>query len=244
MNTVIIITTTSTLLYYRESLLDPERGYRGERTEGLDFYIEHCAWKRLPREVFEPYGGIEAAKALRLERGYGVQKPPPSSTTSTTAAEKEKGAGEGETSTTAAESKTTADTTATTPAADVIKTESLHNNTIKSEAKMKEEGKGLVQYDLGGKHYSSTLYEGFGANTVDTMDMARKKLRMEALGGVGEGAERGLFDKKLPRTLQQQDQVPVLLPPGRNIQYQASRRDTGNPPHHVSNVTWNWLESK
>lgn len=59
---------------HREALLDPERGYRGHRAEGLDFYIEHVSWKRLPRDVFAPFGGFEAAKALRQERGYGVKK--------------------------------------------------------------------------------------------------------------------------------------------------------------------------
>jgi hypothetical protein len=55
----------------RESLLDPDRGYKGERVEGLDFYVEHLTWKKLPKEVFESYGGFEEAKKLRDEAGYG-----------------------------------------------------------------------------------------------------------------------------------------------------------------------------
>jgi hypothetical protein len=52
-------------------LLDPDRGYKGERVEGLDFYVEHLTWKKLPKEVFESYGGFEESKKLREEAGYG-----------------------------------------------------------------------------------------------------------------------------------------------------------------------------
>jgi hypothetical protein len=59
----------------RDALLDPDRGYRGHRAEGLDFYIEHVTWKRLPRDLFAPFGGFDSAKELREKRGYGVKKP-------------------------------------------------------------------------------------------------------------------------------------------------------------------------
>lgn len=61
---------------FRESLLDPERGYNGERVEGLDFYVEHLPWKKLPREVFEVYGGFEEAKRIRkeLKKGQTTEK--------------------------------------------------------------------------------------------------------------------------------------------------------------------------
>lgn len=49
----------------RENLFDPERGYRGVRFEGIDFFVEHLPWKKLPKEVFEPLGGRDAAKAMR-----------------------------------------------------------------------------------------------------------------------------------------------------------------------------------
>jgi hypothetical protein len=61
-------------LSHREALLDPERGYKGARVEGLDFYIEHMTWKRLPKAVFQSLGGFESAKLLRQARGYGVKK--------------------------------------------------------------------------------------------------------------------------------------------------------------------------
>lgn len=66
----------------RESLWDPERGYNGERVEGLDFYVEHLSWKKLPKEIFEPFGGYEAARALRKERGFRSNPPPPASAAS------------------------------------------------------------------------------------------------------------------------------------------------------------------
>ena len=61
-------------MFCRESLLDPDKGYQGERAEGLDFYVEHLSWKKLPKEVFEIYGGFEAAKALREENGYHIRQ--------------------------------------------------------------------------------------------------------------------------------------------------------------------------
>lgn len=57
---------------FQESLWDTERGFRGERVEGLDFYVEHLTWRRLPKEVFETLGGFDAAKAKRQEMGYGA----------------------------------------------------------------------------------------------------------------------------------------------------------------------------
>jgi hypothetical protein len=62
------------LFLFRESLLDTDRGYKGERVEGLDFFVEHLSWKKLPKEVFEVYGGFDAAKVLREELGFN-QKP-------------------------------------------------------------------------------------------------------------------------------------------------------------------------
>ena len=52
-------------------MLDPDRGYRGARVDGLDFFVDHMTWKQLPRELFEAFGGYTMAKQLRLERGYG-----------------------------------------------------------------------------------------------------------------------------------------------------------------------------
>ncbi len=57
----------------REALWDAERGYNGERVEGLDFFVEHLPWKKLPKEVFAAHGSFEQAKQLRKERGYGRQ---------------------------------------------------------------------------------------------------------------------------------------------------------------------------
>jgi hypothetical protein len=58
-------------LHLRDSLLDPDRGYRGSRVDGLDFFVEHMTWKQLPKELFESLGGYMIAKVLRKERGYG-----------------------------------------------------------------------------------------------------------------------------------------------------------------------------
>lgn len=50
---------------------DPDRGHnKGQRIEGLDFYVDHLTWKKLPKKVFDIYGGYERAKELRKEMGY------------------------------------------------------------------------------------------------------------------------------------------------------------------------------
>ena len=46
---------------------DEQWGYRGARKEGLDFFVEHMTWKRLPQSVYDSMGGREAAKAKRIE---------------------------------------------------------------------------------------------------------------------------------------------------------------------------------
>lgn len=44
---------------------DPEKGFKGSK-DGLEFYVEHHPWKRLPAEVFATQGGKDAAKEQRL----------------------------------------------------------------------------------------------------------------------------------------------------------------------------------
>jgi len=55
----------------RENLFDPDRGYRGTHFEGMDFFVEHIPWKKLPKEVFEPIGGRDVAKLMR-QSTYGL----------------------------------------------------------------------------------------------------------------------------------------------------------------------------
>jgi len=50
-----------------DSLHDPDRGFKAPMKDGLEFYIEHYPWKRLPAEVFSSLGGREAAKEVRLQ---------------------------------------------------------------------------------------------------------------------------------------------------------------------------------
>lgn len=54
-------------LHPRTRLNDPEKGYKGPRKEGLDFFVEHVVWKQLPKELFQVFGGREAAKIRRQE---------------------------------------------------------------------------------------------------------------------------------------------------------------------------------
>lgn len=100
----------------RESLLDPERGFKGVRAEGLDFYAEHCTWKKLPVEVFDAFGGKEAAKAKRVEMGYGGKK-----STAAGAAAEEEGAKKAADGTTAAGAAEGAASAAVEPAKEDVK---------------------------------------------------------------------------------------------------------------------------
>ena len=55
-----------------DGLWDPERGHnKGQRIDGLEFYVEHLTWKKLPKAV---YGGYEAAKKMRKEMGYDQRR--------------------------------------------------------------------------------------------------------------------------------------------------------------------------
>lgn len=62
------------LRQFRDSLLDPVRGYRGavvvtkEGGRRMDCVAEHLPWKRLPNEVFASLGGAAAAAQLRRRR--------------------------------------------------------------------------------------------------------------------------------------------------------------------------------
>jgi poly(A) polymerase len=50
---------------FQELLIDPDKGFKAERAEGLDFIVEHLKWKELPKEVFETLGGYEEARSRR-----------------------------------------------------------------------------------------------------------------------------------------------------------------------------------
>lgn len=57
-----------TVAKFQEMLIDPEKGFKAERPEGLDFFFEHLRWKELPKEVFESVGGYEKARTKRKEK--------------------------------------------------------------------------------------------------------------------------------------------------------------------------------
>jgi len=63
---------------FQLKLNDPERGFRGVRKDGCDFFVEHLRWKQLPKELFEVFGGRDAARARRAEiklaQGKGKEK--------------------------------------------------------------------------------------------------------------------------------------------------------------------------
>lgn len=230
----IIVYASFNFCFNRESLLDPERGFKGTRVEGLDFFVEHMTWKRLPKEVFEPLGGLAVAKATRLERGFGVVKK--------VAAEDAGAGGAG-----AAEGAETGTNGASGAVPEVNGSVQQHNGSIESKESEISDLHGSTlkrerppapdhpaQYDLGKKWFSSSQYEGFGAENVDTMEKSRKKLRAEAFGGA-DNLDRALFDKKVPL----KRDLPVLLPKSRLAVSAAARQVRAVP-----NVVWNLLDGK
>lgn len=59
---------------FQMRLNDPEKGYKGVRKEGCDFFVEHLKWSQLPKELFEGLGGRDAAKARRAEIKQSLAK--------------------------------------------------------------------------------------------------------------------------------------------------------------------------
>lgn len=61
-------------------MYDPERGYKGGKREelGLEFLVDHYAWKQLPNAVFELYGGrnnaiVKEKRAAILEQKASLE---------------------------------------------------------------------------------------------------------------------------------------------------------------------------
>lgn len=128
--------------------------------------------------------------------------------------------------------------------------------TVKTEAtgdvKVKAEGAGAasVSYDLGKRHFAHTAYGEFGAEGVDTLDTARKRLRAEAFGGGADALpERILQDRKVVL----KKDLPLLLPPARlaalqktkgGIALKAGENSLPRASLTVPNVTWSLLDGK
>jgi hypothetical protein len=127
-----------------------------------------------------------------------------------------------------------------------VKTEPRDEKKVKIEPA----GAASVKYDLGKRHFANTAYGEFGAEGVDTLEAARKRLRAEAFGGDAALYERGLADRKvvLKRDL------PILLPPSRLAALQRqgvsgqgalkTAEGAARAPLTVPNVTWSLLDGK
>lgn len=184
--------------------------------EGLDFFVEHLSWKRLPKELLEPLGGAVAAKALRAERGYGVVKKVEPAASSEGGESISEGQSASESATDTAQVKSEAN----------VKTESGQNESKEEILQVS------AQYNLGQRYFPSDRFEGFGASNVDTIEKSRKKLRAEAFGGEAN-LENALYNKKIALM----KDLPVILPNklfGKNKQQHMP----------LPNVTWNLLDGK
>lgn len=56
---------------FRTTLITKYEDRNGTLAEGLDLFIDHHPWKKLPKEVFDVYGGMVVAKEMRKEAGFG-----------------------------------------------------------------------------------------------------------------------------------------------------------------------------
>jgi hypothetical protein len=258
--------------HHREALLDPERGFQGTRVEGLDFFVEHTSWKRLPKEVFEPLGGYEAAKLLRQERQEAAKKAAAdiaataaaaAATAAATAAAAEApvdqavGANESKGKDAAAASSSSSSVSAagaTTTVAPGASAGTGTGNAGSSSTKRAAASATKIEYSLGKRWFSDELYGSFGCAEVDTIEQAHKKLRMasavaataptiKAEAGAPEAAFRAV--KKEVVLLKD---LPVILPQKRGALKNTTapgKKPTNIPPAlGIPNVTWSLLDSK
>eukprot|EP00605_Chrysophyceae_sp_TOSAG23-4_P001204 GSChrysophyteH1.ASY1.ANO1.1313.1 assembled CDS len=56
---------------FQDFLVNRYEGRNGALAPGLDFFVDYHAWKKLPKGVFDPLGGRDAAKEKRKLAKYG-----------------------------------------------------------------------------------------------------------------------------------------------------------------------------
>jgi hypothetical protein len=258
--------TNNTTRTHREALLDPERGFQGTRVEGLDFFVEHSSWKRLPKEVFEPLGGFEAAKLLRQERQEAAKKAAADIAATAAAAtavaavspvDQAVGANESKGKDAAAavsSSSVSAAGATTTVAPGAGASASASTGTGTSSTKRAAASATKIEYSLGKRWFSDELYGSFGCAEVDTIEQAHKKLRVGSAVAAAAPtikAEAGAPEAAFPavkREVVLLKDLPMILPQKRGTLKNTtahSKKPTNIPPAMgIPNVTWSLLDSK
>ena len=206
--------------FLRAGLWDEERGYKGERVPGLDFYVDHLPWKRLPKEVFEAFGGYDAAKQLRELGGF-----------SSSASKKAKVEAEAEAADAVAKEakerkgaeqhviSASDEAEAKEPASDSTDKAQQATGTAPAEEGAEGgagggEGYGrILSYDLGGRWFPQHSFAGVGvpgaAAGVSSLQEARKRLR-ETAGSLDADPQRKqrLQEQQLLKQQKQQQKQP------------------------------------
>ena len=208
---------------FQKKLNDPEKGFRGVRKEGCDFLVEHFKWKHLPKELFEVFGGRDAAKARRAEmlqiQGKGKAVPAVAAavvTADSDAAVKETGSDE------------IIDITATAEMKVEIKDEL---GTAGRKRKLSESDASSSASATGALASRSVLSED------DTeFEVNKNGLLMEAIES--KPVDEGIADNS-----EEQLQLPSLLPPF-SRPWEADQKKNGGVAFRVPAVSWSMLESK
>ena len=198
--------------------------------EGLEFFVEHMTWKRLPKEVFEPLGGFAAAKQAKQDREKANESVVAKKAQLALDAQLEKDKEKNEKEAVAESDRVKVENGSSSGGEGGLggSSSNASANGSKTEAKNKSK---LLQYDLGKRWFSDALYAEFGASDVDTLEMSRKRLRTEALGDedVKEIGKGGAPSNKV---LLHKD-LPVLL---------TRKNGLAKRVYNIPNVTWNLLD--
>ena len=223
---------------------DPEKGYKGPRKEGLDFFVEHVVWKQLPKELFEAFGGRAAAKIRRQEilvsQGKGkvvpIEKEIPESSTILAKEENDVNA---DTTVTKVDEITTSD--------DAVKIEEM-SMVIDDEENMKKEFKSSRKRTLS----FSQIEVKVDSKVTEEESEAISKAQLELEAALEEAefqslllaqneskileedAEKGLIDSQVEVKLFH------LMPPVTSLWEEKSRKVA----YRVPAVTWTMLDSK
>ena len=223
---------------------DPEKGYKGPRKEGLDFFVEHVVWKQLPKELFEAFGGRAAAKIRRQEilvsQGKGkvvpIEKEIPESSTILAKEENDVNA---DTTVTKVDEITTSD--------DAVKIEEM-SMVIDDEENMKKEFKSSRKRTLS----FSQIEVKVDSKVTEEESEAISKAQLELEAALEEAEFQSLLLAQNESKIIEDDaekvlidsQVEVkllhLMPPVIPLWESKSRKVA----YRVPAVTWTMLDSK
>lgn len=222
-------------------MLDPERGYRGEKVEGLDFYVEHVSWKRLPKEVFEVYGGYSAAKEMRAAMGF--KKNTAAATATATGADAEGKDTEGQSAEEQIDSHGGADSAVGVESIEVSESKQQDNDIVGSKKRSRAVEDGAVTYSLASRWFKADGYEDVGKAGITSIDDAKRRLQEEVYGS------QRLIDEQIKR--RRKEQALQILAPATSALFRKSVASISTrlpadlkAEHLLPSVSWQLRDQK